>query len=131
MNWTPSGNAAINVFRHGVIIRLKDLFVVGTAITLAGCASGPALSSLEACRGRVLVTVTNGHVVSYDVYYADSRGSTVLGEVRAGSTLVLTLPGSGQGQVWVQRAAADGGSSQRSTGGQNSRDVRIRKHCSG
>jgi hypothetical protein len=107
-------------------MRLKDLFVLGIASTLAGCAPRPAPTSLAACQGRILATVTNGHAVSYD--YGDSRGSTALGEVRARSTSVYTLPGAGQGQVWVQRAAADGGS-QRWTGGQTSGAVRIRKHC--
>ena len=112
-------------------MRGKLLLAVVTANALAGCASRPAPSSTAACQGRILATVTNSHAVSYDVYYADSRGSTILGEVRAGSTAVYTLPGSGQGQVWYQRAAGDGGASLRGSGGQVAGTVRIRKHCAG
>jgi hypothetical protein len=80
----------------------------------------------ENCPTGIASTVSNQSNISYDVYFQNGRGSTILGEINAGSTVTFTHPGDGRGRVTLR--VRDRGGMPRTDGRSG---VRVRTHCVG
>ena len=103
---------------------------LATSVTLAACAASPSASPetqpVASCDRGVVATVSNQTGNQYDVMYQTVRSEIVLGEAGPNSTVTFSLPGDGQGRVYL-RTGITGQGGRVSTDGR--RGVRVTTRC--
>lgn len=103
---------------------------LATSVTLAACAASPSASPetqpVASCDRGVVATVSNQTGNQYDVMYQTVRSEIVLGESGPNSTVTFSLPGDGQGRVYL-RTGITGQGGRVSTDGR--RGVRVTTRC--